>query len=134
MLPSPLWFIFRLHLFPLNPTSIMSCSPPSSDLFVFLCFKFPCCILLSSFTVFVSKTFSHDLVHFYPLAYGDNGLGLQTQNKQLRCLFNISKQTWSPGSPSFPSCDSAQITYPTFYSKLSNPKAGLPLPQRHVPK
>lgn len=47
VLPSPLWFILRLHFFPLNSKSIMSCLPSSSDHNVSYLFVFQVSLLYS---------------------------------------------------------------------------------------
>ena len=59
-------------------------------------------------------------------------IGFQTQDKPLRCLFNISKRTWLPGSPSIP--QSLPVTGYDWHTapsmpELFTPRVGFPLPQ-----
>jgi hypothetical protein len=42
-----------------------------------------------------------------------NIIALQTQEKGLRCIFDVLKQTWPPGSPNIPqSLDSISFPLP----------------------
>jgi hypothetical protein len=54
------------------------------------------------------------------------------QDKQMRCLFNITKQTWPPGPPSIlqftPVIGSSCLAYPAPYPKLLQPRGWAALP------
>lgn len=54
-------------------------------------------------------------------------LSLKSWNERLRFLFNISKLTWPPGSPSISqSLPIIRNAHLVFYPEISNPGTGLP--------
>lgn len=56
----------------------------------------------------------------------------QTLKKWLRCLFNIPKRTWPPGSPSIlqslPATGPSWLAYSASYSKFLQPRSWVALP------
>lgn len=56
----------------------------------------------------------------------------QTLKKWLRCLFNIPKRTWPPGSPSIlqslPATGPSWLAYSASYSKFLQPRSWAALP------
>lgn len=61
----------------------------------------------------------------------------QRRDKQLRCLFNISKldlvDRFSQHPQSLPTCSRVWLAFPTLCTELSSPGAGLPFHQRFFP-
>ena len=61
----------------------------------------------------------HYTIHIICRANAKTLLTLRPSDKHLRCLFNISKQTWSLASPSIPQSLSVWLAKPVLYPELS---------------